>query len=107
MKIIVIGAGVIGVTTAYRLHQSGHEVTVLEARETAGLETSFANGGQIGASEVMPWAGPAVPGLVLKWLGRAHASRRADPRRQQRSRNRVGAGRQCPDPAQQIGRAHV
>jgi D-amino-acid dehydrogenase len=83
LKIVVVGAGIIGVTTAYELAERGHEVTLLDRRESAGLETSYANGGQIGASEVAPWAGPEVPGLVLRWLGRADAPFRlrlkADP----------------------------
>lgn len=83
MKIVVVGAGIIGVTTAYELAERGHQVTLLDRREGAGLETSFANGGQLGASEVAPWAGPEVPGLVLRWLGRADAPFRlklkADP----------------------------
>lgn len=73
MKIVVVGAGIIGVTTAYELATRGHEVTLLDARAGAGLETSFANGGQLGASEVAPWAGPEVPWQVLRWLGRIDA----------------------------------
>ncbi len=83
MKIVVVGAGIVGVTTAYELAERGHEVTLVDRREGAGLETSFANGGQLGAGEVAPWAGPEVPGLVLRWLGRADAPFRlrlkADP----------------------------
>lgn len=83
MKIVVVGAGIIGVTTAYEFAERGHQVMLLDGREGAGLETSYANGGQIGASEVAPWAGPEVPGLVLRWLGRADAPFRmklkADP----------------------------
>ncbi|MDO8289745.1 MAG: D-amino acid dehydrogenase [Parvibaculum sp.] len=73
MKIVVVGAGIIGVTTAYELATRGHEVTLLDARAGAGLETSYANGGQLGASEVAPWAGPEVPWQVLRWLGRIDA----------------------------------
>ncbi len=73
MKIVVVGAGIVGVTTAYELAERGHEVTLVDRREGAGLETSFANGGQLGAGEVAPWAGPEVPGMVLRWLGRADA----------------------------------
>ena len=47
MKIIVLGAGVVGTTTAYYLHQAGHEVTVLDRQPDAGMETSFANAGQV------------------------------------------------------------
>ena len=83
MKTVVVGAGIIGVTTAYELAERGHEVTLLDSRSGAGLETSFANGGQLSASEVAPWAGPEVPWLVLRWLGRADAPFRlklkADP----------------------------
>jgi len=63
LKIVVIGAGIVGVTTAYEFAERGHEVTLIDRREGAGLETSFANGGQLGASEVAPWAG-------LKFRGR-------------------------------------
>ncbi|MBL4864287.1 MAG: FAD-dependent oxidoreductase [Rhodobiaceae bacterium] len=72
-KIIVIGAGVIGVTTAYQLAREGHRVQVVEQAEGPGLETSFANGGQLSAGEVAPWAGPGVPMQALKWMGRADA----------------------------------
>lgn len=70
MKIIVLGAGVIGTTTAWYLAGHGHEVTVVDRREGAGLETSFANGGQISASYAEPWAGPGAPLKILKWLWR-------------------------------------
>lgn len=73
MKVLVLGAGIIGVTTAHDLAEAGHEVTLIERREGAALETSRANGGQLSACEVAPWAGPEVPWLVLKWLGRADA----------------------------------
>lgn len=83
LKIVVVGAGIIGVTTAYELAERGHQVTLLDSRGGAGLETSYANGGQLSASEVAPWAGPEVPWLVLRWLGRADAPFRlkveADP----------------------------
>lgn len=73
MKVVVIGAGIVGVTTAHDLAEAGHDVTLIEQREGAALETSFANGGQLSACEAIPWAGPEVPWLVLKWLGRADA----------------------------------
>jgi D-amino-acid dehydrogenase len=73
MKIVVIGAGVIGVTSAWYLARDGHQVTVLERRNGPGLETSFANGGQISTSHAMPWSSPAVPGQLLRWLGRPRA----------------------------------
>lgn len=83
MKIAVLGAGVIGVTAAWYLRQDGHEVRVLDRREGPGLETSFANGGQISASHALPWAGPGVPLQALKWMLREDAPLlfrlRADP----------------------------
>ena len=60
-KIVVVGAGVIGVATAYRLRRDGHDVTLIEKEQGPALETSFANGGQVSAGEVAPWAGPGVP----------------------------------------------
>jgi D-amino-acid dehydrogenase len=68
MRIAVLGAGVIGVTTAWYLRQEGHEVQVIDRREGPGLETSFANGGQISADHAAPWAGPGVPLQALKWM---------------------------------------
>jgi D-amino-acid dehydrogenase len=73
MKIIVLGAGVTGVTSAWYLAQAEHEVTVVDRQEQAGLETSFANGGQISVSHPEPWANPAAPGQILRWLGREDA----------------------------------
>ena len=68
MRIAVLGAGVIGVTTAWYLRQAGHEVQVVDRREGPGLETSFANGGQISADHAAPWARPGVPLQALKWM---------------------------------------
>jgi D-amino-acid dehydrogenase len=73
VKIIVLGAGVIGVTSAWYLAQAGHEVTVLERQSEAGMETSFANGGQVSAGHAEPWARPAVIPKLLRWLGREDA----------------------------------
>jgi len=73
VKIIVLGAGVVGVTSAWYLADAGHEVSVLERRAGPGLETSFANGGQIAASHAEPWARPAVIPKLLRWLGREDA----------------------------------
>jgi len=73
MKVLVFGAGVIGVTSAWYLAQSGHEVTVIDRQPAAGLETSFANGGQISVSHAEPWANPGAPLKILKWLGREDA----------------------------------
>ncbi len=71
MKVLVFGAGVVGTAAAYYLNQAGHEVTVLERNDGAGLETSFANGGIVGAFTSRPWATPQVPRMLLKWLGRS------------------------------------
>ena len=74
----------IGVTSAWYLAKDGHDVTVLDRQPTAGLETSFANGGQISVSHAEPWANPEAPGKIYKWLGREDAPLlfrlRADPR---------------------------
>jgi D-amino-acid dehydrogenase len=73
VKIVVLGAGVVGVTGAWYLAAAGHEVTVIDRREGAGLETSFANGGQISAGHAEPWARPEVLPKILRWLGRDDA----------------------------------
>lgn len=73
MKTAVLGAGVIGVTTAYFLAKAGHEVTVVESRSGPGLETSFANAGEISPGYASPWAAPGVPAKVPGWLLMRHA----------------------------------
>jgi len=73
MKVIVLGAGLLGVTSAYFLRQQGHEVTVVDRQAEPAAETSFANGGQISVSHAEPWANPGAPLKVLKWLGREDA----------------------------------
>ena len=73
MRVVVLGAGVIGVTTAWYLAEAGHEVVVIERQPAAALETSFANGGQISVSHAEPWANPGAPLQILKWLGRENA----------------------------------
>ena len=73
MKVLVLGAGVIGTTSAWYLREQGHEVTVIDRQRVAGLETSFANGGQVSVSHVEPWANPAAPWKILKWLGQPDA----------------------------------
>ena len=84
MRVLVLGAGVVGVTAAWYLAQDGHEVTVVDRHEGAALETSFANGGQISASYAEPWANPDAPAKILKWLGQEDAPLlfrlRLDPR---------------------------
>ena len=68
MKIIVLGAGIIGISTAWYLTQQGHEVTVVDRQSDAALETSFANGAQISVSFCEPWANAGAPLKVAKWL---------------------------------------
>ena len=74
MKIAVIGAGIIGITTAYELAVDGHEVTVFERRSAAAEETSFANAGVVAPGSVTPWAAPGMPGKVLRSLLSRHAA---------------------------------
>ena len=73
MKVIVLGAGLLGVTSAYFLRQQGHEVSVVDRQASPAAETSFANGGQISVSHAEPWANPSAPLKVLKWLGKEDA----------------------------------
>ena len=73
MHIIVMGAGVIGTTTAYYLNQAGHEVTVIDRQPNVALETSFANAGQISPGYASPWAAPGVPLKAFKWIFQQHA----------------------------------
>ena len=73
MKVIVLGAGLLGVTSAYFLRQQGHDVTVVDRQASPAAETSFANGGQISVSHAEPWANPGAPLKVLKWLGKEDA----------------------------------
>lgn len=68
MKVVVLGSGVIGVTSAYQLAKAGHEVTVIDRQPAAGLETSFANAGEVSPGYSAPWAGPGVPLKAIKWL---------------------------------------
>ncbi len=79
LRIAVLGAGVVGATTAYYLARRGHDVIVLDRSEGVALETSFANGGQVSATGSAPWAAPGVPMQALKWLGRADAPLRWKP----------------------------
>ncbi|PZQ67421.1 MAG: amino acid dehydrogenase [Variovorax paradoxus] len=73
MRVIVLGAGLLGTTSAYFLSQLGHDVTVVDRQATPGAETSFANGGQISVSHAEPWANPSAPLKVLQWLGKEDA----------------------------------
>ncbi|MQR00109.1 D-amino acid dehydrogenase [Glaciimonas soli] len=73
MKVIVLGSGIIGTTSAWFLNKEGYEVTVIDRQSGAAQETSFANGCQISVSHAEPWANPQAPMKVLKWLGKEDA----------------------------------
>ena len=73
MRVVVLGAGVIGVTSAWYLAQAGHEVTVIDRQPGAALETSFANAGEISPGYASPWAAPGIPMKAVKWLFMRHA----------------------------------
>ena len=83
MQVIVLGAGLLGTTSAHFLRQLGHDVTVIDRQAAPAAETSFANGGQISVSHAEPWANPSAPLKVLQWLGKEDAPLlfrlRADP----------------------------
>ncbi len=73
MRVLVLGSGLLGVSSAYYLSQLGHEVTVVDRQANPAAETSFANGGQISVSHAEPWANPSAPLKVLQWLGKEDA----------------------------------
>lgn len=73
MKVVILGAGVIGTASAYYLAKAGHEVTVLERQLASGLETSYANAGEVSPGYSSPWAGPGVPLKAIKWLMMRHS----------------------------------
>ncbi len=73
MKVIVLGGGVIGTTTAYYLARAGAEVTVLDRQSGPAQETSFANAGQVSPGYSTPWAAPGIPLKALKWMFSKHA----------------------------------
>ena len=72
MRVLVLGAGVIGVSAAYELAGAGHQVTVVDRQPAPALETSFANAGEVSPGYSAPWAGPGVPLKALKWLAMQH-----------------------------------
>jgi D-amino-acid dehydrogenase len=79
-NVIVIGAGIVGTTTALALAEKGLRVTVLDSRAEAGLETSYANGGLLAANSALPWSSPGTPTQLFKWLGREDAPLLLRPR---------------------------
>lgn len=68
MKVLVLGSGVVGVTSAYYLARAGHEVVVADRQPAPGMETSFANAGQVSPGYSAPWAAPGIPMKALKWM---------------------------------------
>ncbi|TNC50519.1 D-amino acid dehydrogenase [Rubellimicrobium rubrum] len=73
MKIIVVGAGVIGVTSAWYLAKAGHDVVVMDRQPAPGRETSYANAGEVSPGYSAPWAAPGIPLKALKWMFQRHA----------------------------------
>lgn len=73
MKVVILGAGVIGTASAYFLAKAGHEVTVIERQPAPALETSYANAGEVSPGYSAPWAGPGVPLKAIKWLMMKHS----------------------------------
>jgi D-amino-acid dehydrogenase len=72
VKVIVLGSGVVGVSSAWYLAQAGHDVTVIDRQPEAGMETSFANAGQVSPGLSAPWAGPDTPRKAIFWLLMRH-----------------------------------
>lgn len=72
MRVIVMGSGVVGVTTAYFAAKAGHDVTVIDRQPGPALETSYANAGEISPGYASPWAAPGVPFKAIKWLLMKH-----------------------------------
>ena len=73
MRVLVLGSGVIGVTSAYYLARAGFDVVVVDRQPAAAMETSFANAGQVSPGYASPWAAPGVPLKAIKWLLQRHA----------------------------------
>src|SRR3984885_15571107 len=74
MRVAIIGAGIIGVTTAYELSADGHDVTVFERRGSVAAESSFANAGVVAPGYVTPWAAPGMRAKVLRSLLSTHGA---------------------------------
>ncbi len=72
MRVLVLGSGVVGVASAWYLARAGHQVTVIDRQPAPGMETSFANAGQVSPGYSAPWAGPGIPVKAMKWLMMRH-----------------------------------
>lgn len=79
MRVVVLGAGVIGVASAWYLAEQGHEVVVVDRQSAAGMETSFANAGQVSPGYAWPWAAPGIPLKVARWMMTRHSPFRLYP----------------------------
>ncbi len=79
MKVVVLGSGVIGLTSAWYLNQAGFDVTVIDRQARSAEETSFANAGQISYGYSSPWAAPGIPTKAIKWLFEQHAPLKIKP----------------------------
>ena len=73
MKVIVLGAGVVGISSAWYLHKAGHDVVVIDRASGAAEETSHANAGELSYGYTTPWAAPGIPLKALKWLFKPHS----------------------------------
>lgn len=73
MRIVILGSGVVGITSAYYLARAGHDVTVIDRQPGPAMETSFANAGQISPGYASPWAAPGIPMKAMKWMVQKHA----------------------------------
>ena len=73
MRILILGSGVIGVTSAWYLRRQGHDVVVVDREAGAAMETSFGNAGQVSPGYASPWPAPGIPLKAVKWLLSRHA----------------------------------
>lgn len=74
MRVVILGSGVVGVTSAWYLSQAGHDVTVIDRESGPAQETSAANAGQISPGYAAPWAAPGVPLKAIKWMFQRYAA---------------------------------
>jgi D-amino-acid dehydrogenase len=86
VKVLILGSGVIGVSTAYYLAKSGHEVTVVDRRDGPGLETSYGNAGEVSPGYSSPWAAPKLVWKAVKWLVMLRRHHHDDRRRRSNRR---------------------
>ncbi|SHK64646.1 D-amino acid dehydrogenase [Halomonas caseinilytica] len=80
MKVMILGSGVVGVTSAYYLARQGHEVTVVDRQPSPAMETSYGNAGQVSFGFSSPWAAPGIPQKAVKWMFQEHAPLKIQPR---------------------------